>query len=224
MSDFKGTIRLDDGDGLDTILTVDSGRFIAKAGEHEIGNWAVDELGIDRHNSEFRIKVEGEELVVSVEDPAGFTEILGVKEKKSKERRQKKSRAPKIKRKERSRAPANPPPAAVATAPAPVADPAYVAATGEAADPEGPSLWERIPIRAKLIGLGVIALVVFFLLAPNLLALVLVLAGVTTLFLAIAAKDESGSRVLPPPFFATTTAIAGGIGSVVLGLAIMAIT
>ncbi len=228
MPDFKGRIRLEDGDGLETTLTVDSGRFVARAGEHEIGNWAVNELSVKRRNSEFLIKVEGDEMVVDVVDPVGLSQTLGVSEEEPKKRRLKKTRAPKLKRKERSSPEVNPPPSAspapVVTAPVSVAEPASPAANGEVQAADGPSLWQRIPIRAKMIGLGVIALVIFFLLAPNLLALLLVLAGVTTLFLAIAAKDESGSRILPPPFFATTIAIAGGIGSVVLGLAIMVIT
>ncbi len=94
MPHFNGTIQLDDGDGLETILTVDSGRLIAKAGEHEIGNWAVGELEMERRNGEFHIKVEGEELVVGVEDAVGFTEILGIKEAKVKEGRQKKVQGP----------------------------------------------------------------------------------------------------------------------------------
>jgi len=236
MPDFKGRIRLEDGDGLETTLTVDSGRFVAKAGEHEIGNWAVNELSVVRRNSEFLIKVEGEELVVVMADPLGFSEILGVKEEKSKERRSKKARSPKLKRKERSTPEVKPPdaappahdaalPAYAVPAPAVVAEPAPVAATAvvQAAD-EVPSLWQRIPMRTKLIGLGVIGFVIFFILAPSLLALLLLLAGVGTLFLAIAAKNESGSGFLPPPFFATNLAVAGGIGSVVLSLVIMVIT
>lgn len=79
-------------------------------------------------------------------------------------------------------------------------------------------------MRTKLIGLGVIGFVAFFFVAPSLLALLLMLAGVATLFLAIAAKNETGSGILPPPFFATNAAIAGGFGSVLLALVIMVVT
>jgi hypothetical protein len=104
--------------------------------------------------------------------------------------------------------------------PAPVAAPVVAA---EEAD-DGPSLWERTSKRTKLIGLGVIGFAIFFFVAPNLLALLMMLAGVATLFLAIAAKNESGSGFMPPPFFATNTAIAGGFGSVLLAMVIMVIT
>jgi hypothetical protein len=304
MPEFKGKIRLEDGDGLETTLTVDSGRLLAKAGEHEIGDWAISELSAQRRNSEFLIKVEGEELVVDVADPIGLAQVLGVKEDEPKGRRVKKPRVRRLKRKERTTPEVNPPPVAAPVAavsppvfvpepppvvapvaavsppvfvpepppvvapaavmppvfvpePPPVVAPAavmppvfvpesppvvapvaavsppvfvpepapVVAPAGEvnAAD-EGPSPWQRIPMRAKLIGLGFIGFVVFFFVAPSLLALLLLLAGVATLFLAIAAKNETGSGILPPPIFATNAAIASGFGSVLLALVIMVIT
>ena len=94
------------------------------------------------------------------------------------------------------------------------------AVEGETVDTE-PSLWQRTPMRTKLIGLGAVGFIIFFFVAPSLLAVVLMLAGVATLFLAIAAKNESGSGFMPPPFFATNMAIAGGFGSVLLAMAIM---
>ena len=202
---------------------VDSGRFIAKAGEHELGNWAVGELSVERRNNEFRIKVEDDELVVGVADPVGFSQILGVNEQKPKERRDKKPKASRPKRKERSRDQVDSPTVAtpaVTAAPVSVAEPS-LAATPSTASEEATPLWARIPKRWKLAGLGLIGILVFFVLAPDLLALVMMLAGVVTLFLAIAAKSESGTGILPPPFFGTTAAIGGGIGSVLLSLLIM---
>ena len=223
MAQFKGTIRLEDGDSLETTLMVDSGRFIAKAGEHELGNWAVGELSVERRNNEFRIKVEDDELVVGVADPVGLSQILGVNEQKPKDRRDKKPKASKPKRKERSRDRLDSPTVAtpaVTAAPVFVAEPSLAAAPSTASE-EATPLWARIPKRWKLAGLGLIGILVFFVLAPNLLALVMMLAGVVTLFLAIAAKGESGTGILPPPFFGTTAAIGGGIGSVLLSLLIM---
>ena len=60
--------------------------------------------------------------------------------------------------------------------------------------------------------------------APTVLALLFLLAGIGTLFLAIAAKSESGMAIMPPPFFATTAASVGGIVLVLLAAAIMVIT
>ena len=49
-------------------------------------------------------------------------------------------------------------------------------------------------------------------------------AGLATLFLAIAAKSEGGGTFLPPPFFATTAASVGGIALVLLAITIIAVT
>ncbi len=198
---FEGTIRLEDGDGLESSLTVDSGRFVVEAGEYEIGNWAVEELSVERQNGEFRIGVEGEELVVSVSDPATFSESLGIKERKPKQR--KKTKTEKVSKK-RSREEANPP----ATA---------------AAD-QTPGLLARIPTKWKLSGFVLVGLVVLGVLVPSWLALLLLLVGMVTLFLGIAARSESGAAFLPPPFFATTAASVGGIALVLLAVVIIAIT
>ena len=367
MPEFKGKIRLEDGDSLETTLMVESRRLVVKAGGHEIGNWSISQLSAKRRNSEFRIKVEGEELVVDVADPIGVANALDVKADEPKGRRGKKPSTKRFKRKGRATPEVKPPPvvapaAAVtpptfvpgpepAVAPAAVAPPVFVpepppvvaaavadtiffgepepvvAPEPEVADPvlfaepevvpklavadpvffgepepevadlvlfaepepeptvadpvlfvepepeplvapaavmppalvpgpapvvasvavvappvaipepapgaaaveeeavdTEPSLWQRTPMRTKLIGLGVVGFIIFFFVAPSLLALVLMLAGVATLFLAIAAKNESGSGLMPPPFFATNMAIAGGFGSVLLAMAIMVLT
>ncbi|MDH3260419.1 MAG: hypothetical protein OEM81_11860 [Acidimicrobiia bacterium] len=249
MPEFKGTIQLGegDGDGLATNLTVDAGRLVVTAQEHEIGNWAVEELSVKRQNSEFRIRVEGEELVVAVADPVGLSQVLDIKEPTPKRWRVRKPKAAKSSRKGSSQPKADPEPATIAAAipppaespavdsapqseslivaPVPPAEslPAYVTkevqSTVEATSP-----WARLSSRTKLAGLGVIVLVMLFVIAPNLLALLMMLAGMGTLFLAIAAKSDSGTTILPPPFFATDMAIFGGIGMVLLAVVIIAIT
>ena len=90
MAEFKGTIRLEDGDSLETSLTVDRGRLLVAAGEHEIGNWPVKGLAMERRNGDFRFHVEGEELLIAVADPVGFFLTLGIDEENSKTRRSKK--------------------------------------------------------------------------------------------------------------------------------------
>ena len=271
MPEFKGTIQLGegDGDGLATNLTVDAGRLVVTAQEHEIGNWAVEELSVKRQNSEFRIRVEGEELVVAVADPVGLSQVLDIKEPTPKRWRVRKPKAAKSSRKGSSQPKADPEPATIAAAiPPPAESPAVDSAPqseslivapvppadSPAVDPapqseslivapvppaeslpayvtkevqstvEATSPWARLSSRTKLAGLGVIVLVVLFVIAPNLLALLMMLAGMGTLFLAIAAKSDSGTTILPPPFFATDMAIFGGIGMVLLAVVIIAIT
>jgi hypothetical protein len=227
MEEFKGTIQLEDGDGLETSLTVDGGRLLMTAGEHEIGNWAIEELSAERRNSEIRLRVEGDELVVGAVDPIGLSQALGITNGAAQEGRGKKPRTKKrLKRKERSQ-PEESRQVATVVAETPVAPVIAAPEAVPVVDQPGknePSWWARLSLRTRLIGAGAVGLVVLGVVAPTLLALLLMLAGIVTLFLAIAAKGESGATFKPPPFFATTTASVGGIALVLLAVAIMVIT
>ena len=216
MPEFQGSIRLEDGDGdtLDTKLTVDSGRLVVTAGEHEIGDWAIEELFVERHNGEFRVRVEGEELVLGVNDPVGFHQGLGLDD-----RRPKLKRSAKLRKEKRSTRKTDPPAAA------PTSEPSQSAAPTEAQPgSDNPSLWNRLSLRSKLVGAGAIALAVLGVFAPSWLALLLLLAGMVTLFLGIAARNDSGTSILPPPFFATTGAGVLGIALVLVAVALIALT
>jgi hypothetical protein len=224
---FSGTIRLEDGDGLETNLTIDDGRLLVTAGEHEIGNWAVQELSVKRVDDEFRVGVEDDELVVAVTDPAGLSEVLGIKGDKPKRLRAKKTKAEKRSKRELGSQPTPDSPVAtqVVPAPAPLAEaPPRRNTSEDQPSGEGSSLWRRLSPRTKLIGAGVLGLVILGVIAPSLLAFLLMLVGMVTLFLGIAARSDSGTAFLPPPFFATTAAAAGGIGMVLLAVVIIAIT
>jgi hypothetical protein len=430
MADLKGTIRLPDGDGLSTILAVKSGRLVVTAGDHEIGNWPVDKLAVRRRNNEFHFNVEGEDLVVHVEDPVALAQEMGFgmgqveKEEgrtgKKRRRKGRRSKADKAASKPAAKAgplsarmqktAPNGQPAPVAPTPVPKADPyaepveeepetsvpeampdpieiafdsaeepeervpsepdppvedvppptefeilplpsafeteeeaeppveeadheeleevesadpgfeqveaerdevpemvdggglrplddlgvddpeetevkglqpldvvqpalpmpepdvrSYVATRTEpepwpepkaepeaAADvdegkragrslwqriptksktavdveeekPAGPSLWERIPTKWRLAGAGLVLVVILGFIIPTLIALLLFVVGMGTLFLAVAAKSDSGTAIMPPPFFGTDMAIFGGIGLVLLAALIMVI-
>jgi hypothetical protein len=90
-------------------------------------------------------------------------------------------------------------------------------------EPAGPSLWQRIPLAGKLTGAGVLALVLMGIFAPTLLALLLFVVGMGTLFLAVAAKSDSSAAIMPPAFFGTDVAIFSGIGLVVIAALIMVV-
>lgn len=207
---FDGTIRLGDGDGLDSSFAVDGGRLVVTSREHEIGNWAVEDLSVKRQNGEFRIRVEGEELVVAVADPAGMSEALGIKEGKL--RRDGKPKA----KPGRASSPEEPVKAAtwVPVEPKPAGPPPEQ-------EPRRPSWWQRLPLRGKVAVVGAGALVVLGIVAPTVVALLLLFAGLATLFLAILAKDDGGMGIHPPSFFGTAPAIALGFVMVVVALAII---
>lgn len=221
---FKGTIQLGEGDteGLESSLAVDSGRLVVTAHTHEIGDWAVEDLSVQRRDGVFHIKVEGEELVVAAADPAGLSEVLGVEDQQPKRRLTRKPRAGKQSARKEStqQEPVPQGTTPVSTAPAAAASPVPAIGDEQSAG-QKPSLWDRLPLHWKLAGFGVIGLVALGVFLPVLLALLLMLAGTATLFLAVAAKGETGITVLPPPFFATNAAIAAGITMLLLAVIVM---
>ncbi len=219
MTVFEGSIRIAGAGeaGLSASLAVDAGRLVVTSQDHEIGDWSVEELVVERRDDAFHIKVEGEELVVAVADPAGFSAGLGIKERRASRVRPGKNKAGRSGRRERR--------GEEAVAGAPARAWGSPAAAIDDAEPvrRGPSLWDRLPLRWKLSGLGLVALVVLGVLAPGLLALLLILAGVVTLFLSIAATGESGSAFRAPAFFANPAVIAGAIVAVLLGITLFVI-
>ena len=228
MREFEGTIKLEDGDGLATSLLVDDGRLRVTAGEHEIGNWAINELSAVHRNGEFRLSVEDDELVVGVNDPAGLSEALGIKDQKGKQRRGKKPRTEK--RLKRSKASptekTSPVPTPVVEAPVPKMEATPVpAADAEQTGEPVPSLWTRLSRRTKVIGAVAVGLLILGVINPSLLAALLLLAGLAMLFLAIAAKGEGGTTGFhPPAFFATDLAVGVGFGMVLIAILIMVIS
>jgi len=225
MPEYQGSIRVGDGSGenLATQLTVDDERLIVAAGDHEIGNWAIEELSAERRNGTFHIGVEGEELVLTVADPVGFMQALGIEDRPVKAGKPKKKKKEKKVRKARSRKDESPraePP------PDPVPIPAGTAAASPFEDqpPAEPSWWSRVPLRAKQAGAGVLVLVILGVFLPDILALLLLLAGMVTLFLGIAARSDGGTTILPPAFFGTTAAAVLGIALVLVAVLIIAVT
>ncbi len=243
---FKGSIRVAGSNeaGLEASLAVDEGRLVVRSQKHEIGNWALEDLLVEQRGDAFHIQVEGEELVVAVGDAAGFSEGLGMNDRQLNRARAKRIKAEEKARRKKRSAPeetvAIPPPVVATPAPPPQAEPPpvtpppetrapgpppvpkeFLAATPP--PPKPPSLWRLLPLRWKLAGFGVVGLIVFGVFYPGILALLLMLTGMVTLFLAIAAKGDSQSAVRMPAFFTTTPAIVAGVVMVVLGLILITI-
>ncbi len=90
-------------------IRVDGGRLIVLAGpSDEIGNWSLRGLDIRRRSGAFLLTVEGEQLLISVENPEAFTRLVDLVDddapKASAERRSTKPKKERRPRKERSTA------------------------------------------------------------------------------------------------------------------------
>lgn len=116
MPTFDGSLQIagDASTKMPAGIRVDGGRLIVLAGpSDEIGNWSLRGLDIRRRSGAFLLTVEGEQLLISVDNPEAFTRLIDLVDdvpkpsaerrgtKQKKERRPKKEKRP---RKERSTA------------------------------------------------------------------------------------------------------------------------
>ncbi len=111
MPTFEGSLQIA-GDATTKMpagIRVDGGRLIILAGpSDEIGNWSLRGLDITRRSGAFLLNVEGEQLLISVDNPEAFVRLVDLAEdqrpsktpaeRRSRRSRQKKERPPKKER------------------------------------------------------------------------------------------------------------------------------
>lgn len=78
MEQFDGSFRLaGTRESLDATFSVASGSLRVTAAGYEIGNWRLEDVRLTSAGDGIHILVEGEDLVVKMRDPGGFTEAVG---------------------------------------------------------------------------------------------------------------------------------------------------
>lgn len=71
-----------DSEPLKALLLVEEGRFGIRSGSHRIGEWNLDDVVFRPTQGGFRIEVEGEELIVDMDDPAALRDALAAQRPK----------------------------------------------------------------------------------------------------------------------------------------------
>ena len=75
---FEGTVRLaGDSSSLKAVLLVGDNRLTVKTSHHEIGDWELSELFSRMRSDGCHIVAEGEELIVTVDEPMRLAEAIG---------------------------------------------------------------------------------------------------------------------------------------------------
>jgi hypothetical protein len=78
MEVFEGTVRLaGDSNSLQAVMLVADNRLKVKTSKHEIGDWELTDLYSRIRPDGCHIVAEGEELIVSVDEPKRFAEAIG---------------------------------------------------------------------------------------------------------------------------------------------------
>ena len=71
-----------DSKPLTAILVVEEGRLRIRTASYDIGDWRLEDISLSTAPNGFRMEVEGEELIVELEDPVKFEDEMSVGKKR----------------------------------------------------------------------------------------------------------------------------------------------
>jgi hypothetical protein len=84
MGQFSASLKVPgDTNSLPATVDIDEGRLRVASGDHEIGNWALDDIDLTPGPEGVRVSAEGEELILQFSESAAFEEAAGINGKKS---------------------------------------------------------------------------------------------------------------------------------------------
>jgi hypothetical protein len=83
MGPFSASLRVaGDTSALPAQLLVEDGRLRIESGDQAIGEWPLADIDLNRTEVGYRMRAEGEQLFLSVQDIAGFDEAVNLKTKR----------------------------------------------------------------------------------------------------------------------------------------------
>jgi hypothetical protein len=84
MGQFSASLKVPgDTTTLPAIVDIDAGRLRVASGDHEIGNWALDDIDLTPGPEGVHVSAEGEELILQFSESEAFEEAAGLNGKKS---------------------------------------------------------------------------------------------------------------------------------------------
>jgi hypothetical protein len=173
-------------------IEIDEGSLALIVSNHEIGEWPLDQVGIEVTGDGFRMRVDGEEFLFVTAEKAAFAQAVGVNGHSS-ERKQPRTRANGTPRR---------------------AKPARRSRARKAQ-----KLWSRIDLkdsRTRVAAIVVLAMVALFVLARGVLTGLLLVTGMSGIVVACAAiLDPILAARLPGEWSPTRWAVVGLVATTV---------
>lgn len=200
MEAFEGTLRLANHptETVRATVRIDGNRITVTAGRHLIGDWDVARTGLQLRDDGLHLRVEGEDVILILDDPTAVQQVLPGKVRMS---------------------------STPTTAPAVVADedpPPSIPAPPAAVEPSTRQLarrvWVNLPRTWKLGGLGGVLVITLGFFAPLTVAGITMLVGGMLLVTGIFATDDPLLTARLPGSPEPTTLILVGVGIMLLGL------
>lgn len=80
MSEYDGVLRLpEDESGVRVHLDLDGERLLIRSGDVVIGDWSLDDVRVTATDAGFRLRAEGEEVILAVDRDAELAVELGLR-------------------------------------------------------------------------------------------------------------------------------------------------
>lgn len=81
MSRYEGSLKMEGeaGLGLDVVVDLEHERMLIRTRDSVIGEWSLKDVGVHSEHDGFHLRIEGEQVVLSTKDDAGFATEIGLR-------------------------------------------------------------------------------------------------------------------------------------------------
>jgi hypothetical protein len=81
MSRYEGSLKMqgEAGLGLDVVIDLEHERMLIRTRDSVIGEWSLKDVGVHSEYDGFHLRIEGEQVVLSTKDDAGFATEIGLR-------------------------------------------------------------------------------------------------------------------------------------------------
>lgn len=80
MGHFEGSLKMqgETGTGINVEIDLENERLLIKTQSVVLGEWALTDVGIQSADDGFHLRIEGEQVILSTTDDAGFAMEIGL--------------------------------------------------------------------------------------------------------------------------------------------------
>lgn len=69
----------DDDSPLDVVIDLENERMLIRTRSMVLGEWSLGDVGVHSENDGFHLRIEGEQVVLTTQDDAGFATEIGLR-------------------------------------------------------------------------------------------------------------------------------------------------
>jgi hypothetical protein len=69
----------DDGSPLEVVIDLENERMLIRTQHTVLGEWSLNDVGIQSAHDGFHLRIEGEKVVLTTQDDAGFATEIGLR-------------------------------------------------------------------------------------------------------------------------------------------------